>query len=134
MDVQTLFAEAPIERFNRRVVGRLAPATEVENNAVRVRPEIHGRADELATVVAVDALRQAPFKAQALEGRDDIPSTEPLADIDRQALAGEEVDHRQCAEAPTIRELVGHEVHTPDLIARHCRPTSLSMDRARMPP
>jgi hypothetical protein len=27
MDVQTLFAEAPIERFNRRVVGRLAPPT-----------------------------------------------------------------------------------------------------------
>ena len=32
-----------------------------------------------------------------------------MADVDRQALAAEEVEHRQCAEPPSIGELIGHE-------------------------
>src|SRR5262249_6177687 len=65
---------------------------------------------------------------------DDIPPTEPMADVDRQALAREQVDDRQRAEAVAIRELVRDEVHSPDLIAGHGRPTALAMDRGRVAP
>ena len=57
VDVQTLFAEAAVERLDRRVVRGLATATEVQYDAVGVRPQIHGAADKLCPVVAVDALR-----------------------------------------------------------------------------
>src|SRR5262249_56752860 len=80
MDIQTLLAEASVERLDRRVVRRLATATEVQHDAVGVRPQIHGSADRLCPVVTVDAPRQAPLKPQALEGRDDVPAAETVAD------------------------------------------------------
>ena len=49
--VQTFFTESPIERFDRRVVGRLAAPAEIEDDAVAVCPEIHRGADELGPVV-----------------------------------------------------------------------------------
>ena len=54
MHVQTFFSEASIERFDRGIVRRFAAATEVEDDAVRVRPENHRRTDELCSVVAVN--------------------------------------------------------------------------------
>ena len=63
MDVQTLFAEPPVEGLDRRT---LAAPTEVQHDAVSVRPQIHGRADKLGPVIAVDALRQPPLEPQAL--------------------------------------------------------------------
>ena len=88
MHVQTFFAESAIEGFDRRIVGRLASTTEVENDAVGVRPQVHRRADELRDVVAVDALRQSAFKAQSLERGDDVATTETLRDINGQAFTG----------------------------------------------
>ena len=76
MYVQAFFTEPPVERFDGGIVGRLAPATEVENDAVGIRPEIHRGTDELRTVVTVDALGQAALKAQSLECCDDITSAE----------------------------------------------------------
>ena len=40
-----------------------------------------------------------------------------MASIDRKAFTREQIEHGQCAEPPPIRELIGHEVHTPDVIA-----------------
>jgi DNA-binding NtrC family response regulator len=40
-----------------------------------------------------------------------------VTDVDRQALAGEQVDHRQSAESSPVGELVSDEVHAPDLVA-----------------
>ena len=62
MDVEALFAEPSVERFDRGVVRWLAAAAEVEHDGVGVRPEIHRRAHELRPVVAVDALRQSPLE------------------------------------------------------------------------
>ena len=56
--VQTLFPKPTIERLDRGVVRRLPAATEVENHAVRVRPQVHRGTDELAAIVTVDPLRQ----------------------------------------------------------------------------
>ena len=81
--VQTLFAEPAVEGFDRRVVGRLAAPTEVQDHAVRVRPEIHRGADELGAVVAVDPLRQSALEAQPLERGRDILAGQAVPDVDR---------------------------------------------------
>ena len=62
--VQALLARAPVERFNHRVVRRLAAAAEVEDDAVGVGPETHGGTEEIGTVVAVDVLVALPASAQ----------------------------------------------------------------------
>ncbi len=78
MHVQTLFAESSVERFDGGIVGWFAQTTEVEDHAVRVRPQIHRGADELRAVVAIDALGQAPLETEALERGDHVAPTEAL--------------------------------------------------------
>src|SRR5262245_31720622 len=103
MHVQAFFPEPTVERFDGRIVRGPAATAEVEYDAVRVRPPVHRGADELTAVIAVDALRQAPLEAQTRQRRDDIPATEPVPDVDRQALAGEEVGR-----SPLERGIVAH--------------------------
>lgn len=75
--VQTLLSEPAIERLDRGIVRRFAPATEVQDHAVGVRPQIHHRADELRPIVAVDPLRQPAREPQALERRRHVLAAEP---------------------------------------------------------
>ena len=51
VDVQTFIAEAAVEGFNGRVVRRLAAPTEVQNDTVRVRPEVRPDAHDFCAVV-----------------------------------------------------------------------------------
>lgn len=44
-----------------------------------------------------------------------------LAHIDRQALTRKVIDYREQPESTTIEQLIGHEVHRPDLIGTACR-------------
>ena len=83
---------------------------------VGVRPQVHGSTDELGAVVAVDAFRQTPLEAQPLECGDHVTAAQALAHVDRQALAREEIEHGEGTEPPPVGELIGHEVHTPDVI------------------
>src|SRR5215203_1580632 len=80
MDVETLRSESAVEGFDRRVVGRLPPTTELENDLVRVCPEVHRGAHELASVVTVDALWQTAVEAQPLECGCDVAARECSAD------------------------------------------------------
>jgi hypothetical protein len=82
MDVQTFFADASVERFDRCIVRRFAPSTEIQNDAVRIRPNVHRRAHKLRSVVTVDALRQTAFKAQALERGHRISTGQAVPDVD----------------------------------------------------
>src|SRR5215216_1938683 len=77
--VQTLLSEPTVEGFDRGVVGRFAATTEVQDDAVGVRPEVHRGTDELRSVVAVNALRHSSLETQALERGRDILSTQALA-------------------------------------------------------
>lgn len=73
-----------------------------------VRPEIHRGADARSRC-AVDPLRQPALESQPLECGGDIPAVEALADIDRQAFAGEEQDHREAIpEPPTPPRQLAH--------------------------
>jgi hypothetical protein len=57
-----------------------------------------------------------------------------LADVDGQALAREEVEHGQRTEPPPIGELIGDEVHAPDVIPRGRWSSLLAVDGRRMAP
>ena len=57
-----------------------------------------------------------------------------LADLDRQALSSKEIDHGQRPKPPAIGELVGDEIHTPDVVARRRRPSLLAMHRRHVAP
>src|SRR5262252_10073150 len=89
MDVETFLPEPSVERLDRGIVRWLAAATKVQHDAMSVRPQIHRGADKLGPVVAVDALGRAPLEPQAPKGRNDVPSSQPMAHVDRQALARE---------------------------------------------
>jgi hypothetical protein len=70
--VQAFFPEAAVEGFDGRIVRRLATSAEVEDDAIRVGPSVHRRADELRSVVAIDPLWQAavePVSGPMLEVR-----------------------------------------------------------------
>ena len=53
---------------------------EVGTDLVRVRPEVHRGAHELAAVVAIDPLRQAAVEAQPLERAHHVLARQPSAD------------------------------------------------------
>ena len=112
----------------------LPPPAEVENHAIGIRPQIHRGTDELRAVVTVNALRQATVESQPLECGDDIAPAETVTDVDRQALACEQVQHGQRAESPTIRQLIGDKVHAPDVIASGRGASLLAVDRRRVTP
>src|SRR3979411_2275265 len=76
-----IIAKPSVERFDRRVVGRFSTATEVQNDLVRVGPEIHRGADDLRAVVAIDPLRQPALEPQALERRRHVLTPEPLTGV-----------------------------------------------------
>src|SRR5688572_9144811 len=105
--VQTLFPKSSVERFDRGVVRRFAAPTEVEDDSVGIRPQIHGRTDKLGPVVAVDPLRESALESEALERRGNLLATKPVAEVDREALTSEEVDHRKRAESSPIGQWVG---------------------------
>ena len=57
--VETLVAQPSVEALNERVVDGLAWSTEVERDAVGVRPLVERVGDELGAVVDGDGLRVA---------------------------------------------------------------------------
>lgn len=130
--VQTLFAKSSVERFDRGVVGQFAATTEVLDDTVGVRPQV--RRGATTAVVAVDPLRRAACKAKALERGDNDPATQTLADVDGQAFPREEIEHVEGAEASAVRQLIGDEVHAPDVITRRRWPPLLAMNRRHMAP
>lgn len=109
--VQTVFAKPSVERLDHRVVRRLAPATEVEDHAVGIRPEIHRGTDELRAVVAVDPLGQPPIEPEALECRGDVLPCERASHGNVQTLPRVEIQNRQRPESPAVGQLVRDEVH-----------------------
>ena len=59
---------------------------------------------------------------------------QPLADINRQAFPGKQIEDGQGAHTPAVGELIGHEVHAPDLITRRRRSSLLTMHGGRVSP
>jgi predicted transcriptional regulator len=79
-------------------------------------------------------LRQAALEPQALERGRHIVAAQAATDVDRQAFAREEIDDGQRTKAPTIGQLIGDEVHAPDVVAGRRGSSLLPVHRRRVAP
>ena len=132
--VQAFVSEPAIERFDCGVVRGFTPTAEVQDDAVGIGSQVHRRTDELRPVIAIDPLRQAALEPQALERGRHIVAAQASTDVDRQAFAREEIDDRQRTKAPTIGQLIGDEVHAPDVVAGRRGSPLLPVHRRRVAP
>src|SRR5580704_2035433 len=119
-DVQAFIAKAPIKRFNIAIVDRLSRTDELQVYTVLVAPGVHRLACEFAPVVHRDRFRYSSLRDH-LRKRERYPvAVECAVGDQRQAFAGELVDHRQYTKPAPVKELCAHEVHAPLLIGPRC--------------
>ncbi len=69
-----------------------------------------------------------------LHRRDHMFGSQAEADLDRQALASEQIDDRQGSELASIGQLIGHKVHSPDIVRALRGSLEDPMDRRDVPP
>ena len=72
MHVQTLVAQATIERFDMGVVGGFSRPREIELHAAIKRPRFEGFRHELRPVIDGDRDGQSRHGRRAFKGRNDI--------------------------------------------------------------
>ena len=97
MLVQAFRPEPPIERFDKRVVGRLSGPLEVEDDIVGIGPEIEVARYELGSLVHTDRLGVSDHSADSFQCVDDVlgPVAEPR--VHDRGVTGKGVDDRQYA-------------------------------------
>src|SRR3546814_16012464 len=76
MGVQAFRPQPAVERLDERVVGRLAGAREVEDDAALIIPEIEIAGDELRALLHTDSLGLAGLPAHPVQGPDTDPPTD----------------------------------------------------------
>lgn len=113
MLVQALVPELAVERFDVGVLHGLARANEGEHDVICVGPGIQHLAFELRAMINSDRLGQPADIGQAFEHRDDTRAGNRGVDLQGQAFAGAVIDDRETAQASTIGQAVGDEVHRP---------------------
>src|SRR5258708_4295640 len=97
-----------------------------------IRPQVHRLRGELRAVVTKKRFRNCPLQTNAAQHAHHVFSLQTLPYLDRQTLSGEHIHYRQSPKAPSIRQLIGHEVQTPNLI-RSCRLASVPAIGRRAP-
>jgi hypothetical protein len=56
------------------------------------------------------------------------------ADLDRQALASKQIDDRQRPKLSSVGQLIGHKIHSPDIVRAARWPLHFPMHRRHVPP
>src|SRR3546814_15254937 len=115
MGVQAVRPQQAVERVDERVVGRLAGAREVEDDAALISPEIEIAGDELRALLHPDRLGIAGLPAHPVQGRGPVlPAVaEPRAAHRRAAWDG--IQHRQYPDPAAGYKFVGHYVTGPKM-------------------
>ena len=118
---QTLVTELAVEAL---VVGVLPGFARVDVRGVDsllAKPIEDCMADELGTVIGAQEPRRTVLGDQTREHLDHAPGAYGAGNVDRQALAGELIDHRQTLDLLAARAGVEHEVVGPDVIGTERR-------------
>src|SRR5437870_2673040 len=102
------------------------------SSIVAVRPGVEHSTDELGAIVGHEHRGFAPGLDEPLEHLRDAPPAQRSIDFDRQAGAGEVVDHGEDAKAPAVVEDIEHEIEGPSLV--HARRRREPRDPAWYPP
>ena len=97
---QAFGPQPAVERLDQSVIRGPSWPTEVQAYVAQVRPLIETLRCELAPVVDTDLLgERTSFVPDPVERSGNVIAAQPLADLDRQTLACEVIDHRQQPEA-----------------------------------
>lgn len=116
MRVQTLRAQAAVERFDKRIVRRFAGPAEVERDVVLIGSQIEVARDELRALIDADRVGIADVCADALERRNNIFTAIAEPRIDDRREPREQIDDGENAQLRSRRQLIVHEVHRPGLV------------------
>jgi hypothetical protein len=124
--IQALLAELPVKRLYRRVVRWFASTVEVHLYLMVVSPQVHLSSGELRSVVTGDPFGQPTRVLQTIHRRYNMLGPQTESHLDRQALSCEQIDDGQSPKFPTIRQLIGDKVHSPDFVRSSWRSLLLS--------
>ena len=139
---EALLAEAAVEGFNERVVGRFARPTEGQFDVMPMRPFIKYPGNAFRPLSHIDDLRQPMSPGEPLQDRHDTRAGQGNIRRAREALTSPVIGSREDPEALAITEAVGHEGHAPGLVGglgrrtRHAQvacPLFLGFDTQRKP-
>jgi hypothetical protein len=80
--IQAFTSKGPVERFDLRVVSRLARSGEVDLRTASIGPQVHRLTGELTAVVTEQHLRHTAFELQPVQCSHDVISLQALAGFD----------------------------------------------------
>src|SRR3546814_19824783 len=109
MGGQAFRPQPAFERLDERVVGRLAGAREVEDDAALISPEIEIAGDELRALLHTDRLGIAGWPAHPVQGRDHVLPAVAETRVEHLREAWEDVNHRSHLSIAHRCQLVVHE-------------------------
>lgn len=114
--VQELVTELRVEAFGESVLPRAA-GRDVENfNPQACEPTPNRLRDELRSVVAPDALRDAAMLEQLRQDVDHVLTRQTAIDLQSQALASVLIDQAQPLERGPVLGPVEHKVPRPHIV------------------
>ena len=126
MLVQAFKAYPGVEALDEGVVRRFTGSTEVQNNAVRIGPQIEFARGELAAIVDPYTAWLTEHGNCPIEHRHDVGCSGLMPSPERGAHPGEVVDQGQNPEPPSIEKLIVHPIHRPTVIGCNSRHTVVS--------
>jgi hypothetical protein len=121
--IDALGPNFPVERLDKAIVGGLARPRKVERDAIHVGPEIEIAGDEFRAVVDADRPRATVVATNPGQCRRHIRAGVTVANVDRRRHLRIGVNDRQHTDLATIEQLVGKEIHRPDLVGSRRRTT-----------
>ena len=126
MLVQAFKANASVEAFDEGIVSGFARSAEVQDDAVRIGPQVELARGELAAVVHPDASRFAEHGDGLIGHKHCVGCSGLMSNPKRGAYPGEVVDESQDPKPPSIEELIVHPIHGPIVIGCNSRRTIVS--------
>lgn len=119
--VQAVRPESSVERFDERIVRRLARPGEVQRYGPRISPKVQIARNELRALVDTDRPRMPAADAGSVQRFDDVFGPVAEAWIDHRGDPRERIQDRQNLNFPSRRRLFVHKVHGPGFIRlRRC--------------
>src|SRR5262245_23731875 len=116
LQAQVFVAETTVETLVGAVLPRLAGIDQRHFDPGDFQPLEDCLAHEFRAVVRAQELRCAAFADQSGQHFDHPPRADATRHVDRQALAGELVDHREALQALAVGAVVEQEVVRPDVV------------------
>jgi len=117
LPVEEFVPEFPVEAFDVTVLPRTARFDEQRLDSQPREPLSDDFGDELGPVIQSDVFRDAVPQHQPGQHPQNVPRALLTGNLDRQALAGELVDHRQELQGPAFAGALEHEVVGPNVVA-----------------